>query len=82
MSLTTHSHNTKYLADMAAFVCGSSPSSRIHPLFVGGCLPASRCLCCMAAANTGLPAAKSAKPPSSRRQMPQTRAVYACSRRQ
>ncbi|MBN8617418.1 MAG: hypothetical protein J0L63_00845 [Anaerolineae bacterium] len=56
------------MAALAAFVCGSSPSSRLRPFFVGGNLPASRCHCRMAAANTVLPAANSAKPPSSRRQ--------------
>ena len=56
------------VAAVAAFVCGSFPSSRIRPFFVGGWPPASRCHCRMAAANTVLPAAKSAKPPSSRRQ--------------
>ncbi|MBL8117383.1 MAG: hypothetical protein JNJ78_07630 [Anaerolineae bacterium] len=70
------------MAAVAAFVCGSSPSSRMRPLFVGGSLPASRCHCRTAAANTDFPAAKSAKPPSSRRQTPQLRAVYTCSRRQ
>ena len=70
------------MAALAAFVCGSSPSSRLRPLFVGGSLPASRCHCRMAAANTVFPAAKSAKQASSRRQMPILRAVYACSRRQ
>jgi len=70
------------VAAVAAFVCGSSPASRIRPFFVGGSLPASRCHCHMAAANTGLPAATSAKQASSRRQTPQPRAVYACSRRQ
>ncbi|MBL8116419.1 MAG: hypothetical protein J0L63_07750 [Anaerolineae bacterium] len=49
------------VAALAAFVCGSSPASRIRPFFVGSSLPASRCHCRMAAANTGLPAAKSAK---------------------
>jgi len=63
-----HTHHV--LGDVAAFVCGSSPSSRIHPLFVGGCPPASRCHCRMAAANTVFPAAKSAKLLSSRRQPP------------
>jgi len=70
------------VAALAAFVCGSSPSSRMRLFFVGGCPPASRCLGGMAAAITVFPAAKSAKPPSSRRQTPQPRAVYACSRRQ
>jgi len=76
MFLTTHrllNPPPIFMADMAAlaaFVCGSSPSSRICPFFAGGCPPASRCHCHMAAANTGLPAAKSAKPPSSRRQTP------------
>ena len=36
----------------------------------------------MAAASSGLPAAKSANPPSTRRQMTEFRAVFACSRRQ
>ncbi|MBN8618014.1 MAG: hypothetical protein J0L63_03855 [Anaerolineae bacterium] len=60
---TSHNHIPHRLADvaaLAAFVCGSSPSSRIRPFFVGGSLPASRCHCRMAAANTVLPAAKSA----------------------
>jgi len=70
------------VAALAAHLGGSFPSSRIHPFFVGGCLPASRCHCRMAAANTVFPAAKSANQASSRRQMPILRAVYACSRRQ
>ena len=78
-------HTPHRLADMAAlaaFVCGSSPSSRTHLRFAGGCLPASRCHCRMAAANTVFPAAKSANHPSSRRQTTQPRARCACSRRQ
>ncbi|MBL8116757.1 MAG: hypothetical protein JNJ78_04470 [Anaerolineae bacterium] len=74
--------STHCMADMAAFVCGSSPSSRIRPFFVGGCLPASRCHCRMAAANTVLPAAKSAKQAASRRSPPMPGAPHASSRRQ
>jgi len=55
------------MAALAAFVSASSPASRLRPFFAGGSLPPSRCHCRMAAANTVLPAAKSANPPSSRR---------------
>jgi len=67
----THLPLINLLADMAAlaaFVCGSSPSSRTWPFFAGGSLPASRCHCRMAAANTVFPAANGAIPASSRRQ--------------
>ncbi|MBL8115999.1 MAG: hypothetical protein JNJ78_00590 [Anaerolineae bacterium] len=80
-----HSHLTYRLAGLAAvaaFVCGSLPSSRTRPFFAGGSSPHTRCLCGMAAANTVFPAANSANTPLSRRQSPQPRAVYACSRRQ
>jgi len=70
------------VAALAAHLGGTSLASRTRPFFVGGCSPASRCLGGMAAANTVFPAAKSANYPSSRRQSPQPRAVYACSRRQ
>ncbi|MBL8118677.1 MAG: hypothetical protein J0L63_04485 [Anaerolineae bacterium] len=73
------------LADMAALAAhlgGSVLTSRTRPCFVGGCSPASRCHCRMAAAITLFPAAKSAKPASSRPQTPQPRARHARSRRQ
>jgi len=80
-----HSHPAYRLAGLAAvaaFVCGSSPSSRTRSFFAGGSSPHIRCLCGMAAANTVLPAANSANQACSRRQSPQARAVHACSRRQ
>jgi len=74
MPPTTYSHLNPSpifmagLAAVAAHLGGSSFTSRTHPRFVGGYLASSRCIGGMAAANTVFPAAKSAKPPSSRRQ--------------
>ncbi|MBL8117634.1 MAG: hypothetical protein J0L63_08820 [Anaerolineae bacterium] len=88
MSATTRfTLNTSpiFVADMAALAAhlgGSSLAPRTAPCFVGGNLASSRCHCRMAAANTVFPAANSANHPSSRRQSPQTRALYARSRRQ
>jgi len=61
-------HRLADLAAVAAHLGGSIRAPRTAPFFVGGSLASSRCHCRMAAANTGLPAAKSAKPPSSRLQ--------------
>ncbi len=76
MSTPIHSTpNTSHIsvADMAAlaaYLGGSSLTPRTQLRFAGGSLPASRCHCRMAAAITLFPAAKSAKPASSRRQTP------------
>ncbi|MBN8617835.1 MAG: hypothetical protein J0L63_02960 [Anaerolineae bacterium] len=75
-------HRLALVAAVAAFVCGSSPSSRTRSFFAGGSSPHSCGFGGMAAANTVLPAANSANQACSRRQSPRTRAVYACSRRQ
>jgi len=76
MSTTIHSTSNAshiFVADMAAvaaYLGGSSFTPRTRLRFAGGSLPASRSHCRMAAAITLFPAAKSAKPASSRRQSP------------
>jgi len=64
---------TNHLADMAAFVCGSLPSSRQRPPSVGAFPARNRRLGGIGGAVTAmseLPAAKSGSHPSSRRPPP------------
>jgi len=73
------------MADMAAFVCGSSPSSRQRLVYVGSAFAQNRRhggIGGAAAANTVFPAAKSAKQAASRRSPPMLGAPHASSRRQ